>query len=1272
MTNHPTSPSPNRTIPDAWLPAARVGWLLYALFVLVIHVRSLPRYLSHLQMANGTVPTAWEWPTVGDVAVLQGWGIPLPLYAAYIATWSLLFVVVLYGTGLFVFWRRSHEVVALLVALALLSLSLELNSIDDALTLYDPRWAPPTDFNQMIGVTLLLWIGYLFPDGYYQPPWTKWLATAWIAMNLLWFVFPDIPLNHIYGETANRTPLATFLLIAGCFLTGTYAQFYRYRHMESAEQRAQTRWVLLGFLANFVPTTLHFVPLALFPQLLVAGAPRLIHILIAFPLANLAGLTVPITLTIALLRYRLWLVDPILNRAMVYTLLIAALTGIYGAALFLTERLLRLWLALPSELAIFAATVTAALLFLPAYHTLRRLVDRTFQREQIDVQTAFRTLQGEIRTIIALPELLQRLVARITEMLHATHGAIYLAEAADRFTLTESHGAAAALPVHVGVSPEQRQQLAQGLAVKLAAGATLHTLLIPLTAPQTDTGDPLVGILALGRRANGQPYTRDDRALLETMGVQAGTALTVARLVAEEQSRTAWRTSAAGRAATLAAELPTVPQALLPQLHELATRAHNDLETANTLRHLADAFTQRGAALAATLANGYYFLATGGREPAMIIVGLRTLVMELAKTPPLAWPEAAALQRPLATLLAGLQAETWLDILPACANPTAAFLHRSAADIGGITGVDSEAITELQLAQQSLQSAVAGLTAYAQTATVDDQLGLLVQTLDQLNTMIHYLPGALSPPVQTLVQRIAEHWRALITRQAAALRRQAQVVATLVTRRVFAPQLTDEHGAVTVIVALVNQGRGEAVDINVHLDTPLPHRDLRRDLHYDRLGEGTATLPRLAPGERRELAFTFVPTAETTIPLHFTIHYGDEESAAKQLRYHETVHLLPAADGFQPIPNPYVAGAPLRPHSATFVGRQSDMNFIHDALASRESNMALVLTGERRMGKTSLLQQLLVQIDAAYVPVYLDCQALAIEPGLGHLLFDLAEAIAVALEMTIPAATAFAERPSAFFERTFLPQVQQTLGQRRLLLLFDEFEELEARVDRERLEPELFPYLRHLIQHSGLATNANLMVLFAGTHQLHELNPDYWSAFFNVAHHRRLTFLQPEEARLLILQPVAPHLHYDDLALDQMFRLTGGHPYFLQLLCHVVVNEANREERTYVTLAHIHRALEGVFDLATSHLLYLWSGVAAEQKPLLVSAARVAQDGASFYSGDLAAGRTDQATQLTPQQVTTVLQHFVAQEILQPLPHSEGRYRFTLDLLRRWIARQLI
>ncbi|MCB0062497.1 MAG: hypothetical protein KDE19_10290, partial [Caldilineaceae bacterium] len=243
MNNYPTTYSPNRTIPDPWLPAVRVGWLIYALLVLTIHILGTPLYFAALQMPASLTVGAWEQPTLGDAAVLPTLGLSLSWYARYITAWALLYGVGLFAAGVFVFWRRSHEVVTLIVSLTLLSQSLGENSIDYLLEHHDALWSWPVEFNQMVGAVLLLWIGYLFPNGRLVPPWTKWLMIGWGIMNFLWFLFPQIPLNHLYGETAERHLLATFVLITSCYLTGLYAQLYRYRHVSTTEERAQTRWV---------------------------------------------------------------------------------------------------------------------------------------------------------------------------------------------------------------------------------------------------------------------------------------------------------------------------------------------------------------------------------------------------------------------------------------------------------------------------------------------------------------------------------------------------------------------------------------------------------------------------------------------------------------------------------------------------------------------------------------------------------------------------------------------------------------------------------------------------------------------------------------------------------------------------------------------------------------------------------------------------------------------------------------------------------------------
>ncbi|MCB0187017.1 MAG: hypothetical protein KDE31_22275, partial [Caldilineaceae bacterium] len=133
MTNHPTTPPPNRMIPQSWLPVARVGWLIYALIVLTIHLVGTPHYMTLLQTPEKLTVGAWERPTIGDAAALPALGLSLQWYARYITSWAVLYGITLFGAGIFVFWRRSHEVMAVIVSLTLLSYSLGENSIDHLL-----------------------------------------------------------------------------------------------------------------------------------------------------------------------------------------------------------------------------------------------------------------------------------------------------------------------------------------------------------------------------------------------------------------------------------------------------------------------------------------------------------------------------------------------------------------------------------------------------------------------------------------------------------------------------------------------------------------------------------------------------------------------------------------------------------------------------------------------------------------------------------------------------------------------------------------------------------------------------------------------------------------------------------------------------------------------------------------------------------------------------------------------------------------------------------
>jgi hypothetical protein len=303
-----------------------------------------------------------------------------------------------------------------------------------------------------------------------------------------------------------------------------------------------------------------------------------------------------------------------------------------------------------------------------------------------------------------------------------------------------------------------------------------------------------------------------------------------------------------------------------------------------------------------------------------------------------------------------------------------------------------------------------------------------------------------------------------------------------------------------------------------------------------------------------------------------------------------------------------------------------------------------------------------------YLPVFLDGQALGLEGGLTGLLYDIALEIVEVLDDQgidgeLPTLDDLAERPTHGFEKQFLPQVVQVLDGRVLLLLFDEFEELEMRVRGGELPPSVFSYLRHLMQHSQ-----NLAFLFAGTHRLEDLNADYWSILFNIALYQRVGTLDGGAARRLIVEPVQDcGPIYDELAIEKMLRVTGGHPYFLQLLCHALVNLHNRERRNYLTIEDVNRTLAEIVGLGEAHLAFLWGESTPPEQAVLLALARLLSAGEPGTQGAIAGLLEEFGLRLSQAGITEAIGQMVRREILQRAEQGANRYEFTVDLVRLWL-----
>lgn len=371
--------------------------------------------------------------------------------------------------------------------------------------------------------------------------------------------------------------------------------------------------------------------------------------------------------------------------------------------------------------------------------------------------------------------------------------------------------------------------------------------------------------------------------------------------------------------------------------------------------------------------------------------------------------------------------------------------------------------------------------------------------------------------------------------------------------------------------------------------------------------------------------------------------------------------------------SPYIAGKALSGVRG-FVGRDDVFQLVETVLQHSDSN-AIVLFGQRRIGKTSILLNLQSRLPSPpFVTVFFDLQDRARKP-LGEVSFELAQTIAQDLDLPSPDRTHF-DDSGAGFRDSFLPTAYEALGEeRRLVLLFDEFDVLDARLEEQLPETSaaraFIPAMRRLINEEP-----QLAFVFVVGRKADELSIEFMSAFKTARFHR-ITVLDPESVRRLVLTAQREGtLTFDERVPDRILALAAGHPFFTQLLCQLLFERAYRtldalsetgEEGAVpmVTLADVEAVVPDTWDAGEHIYEWIWDGLPPAERVIFSA---------------MAAG-TDEHTVITRERLLDVLQaqgiRILIRELelapktlieWQMLKEADGGYQFFVELMRRWVA----
>ncbi|MBD2505251.1 nSTAND1 domain-containing NTPase [Anabaena azotica] len=307
------------------------------------------------------------------------------------------------------------------------------------------------------------------------------------------------------------------------------------------------------------------------------------------------------------------------------------------------------------------------------------------------------------------------------------------------------------------------------------------------------------------------------------------------------------------------------------------------------------------------------------------------------------------------------------------------------------------------------------------------------------------------------------------------------------------------------------------------------------------------------------------------------------------------------------IPQVYCYQKPLVPENCTnlFKGRIDTLREIKNLSVSCQT---LLIHGERKIGKTSLLHQIPLLLDKSdIVPLLIDVQSAAsattikgFAANLAQQIIDSARRSPHRLNLPSPDSNKLSEDPFPALQ-TWLTQIERSYPSKRFLLCLDDFERLSEVVNATSSRAPL-NFIRHLMQHQK-----QWILLFSGSHQLSELDA-YWSDYLINTRALRMTYLQESEAHDLITKPIEDFTNiYEPEAVNKIIQTTRCQPYLVQLLCYELVELLNRDIRANrrqpstakATLADVQEIIPIALERGDQYFRELWTSLEESDRHLL-------------------------------------------------------------------------
>jgi hypothetical protein len=521
---------------------------------------------------------------------------------------------------------------------------------------------------------------------------------------------------------------------------------------------------------------------------------------------------------------------------------------------------------------------------------------------------------------------------------------------------------------------------------------------------------------------------------------------------------------------------------------------------------------------------------------------------------------------------------------------------------------------------------------------------LLSEQKKELSQLAEKVATEFYSPFDTIWQQTLNHFAQLIENEIALIQGSADLSIALINQKLFASNQKNE-----LYFEIMNTGQELADDVQVHI---------QKDELFELSQEKIPPINIIETDTKKEISISIIASQPGETIVKGKIIYSDKSAKEKAEAFSFPLLISKKERTFVPIENPYNAGNPIAGDAVhLYRGRQDAYDFIDQNILVKGNRHTIVCHGLRRTGKTSLLYRIVEKgfSDKRIAAVYLDIQGVYDEKDF---YLSLSDGINKALEMD--------HTPEINHFGDFKRFVKTLKTEKIIALLIDEFEELQMRVESNKMDKSVFSNIRHLMQHEP-----KLLFVFCGTHKLEEMAADYWSIFFNTALYLKINFLNKENTIQLITEPVSNQLTYDELAIEHIYKLTHGQPYLTQLICHTLVSDLNdNQKRNYANINDVDTAVDEIISSGSDNFSKsIWESTKPTEHLVLSTLAQLLTHKRLEDIGpEPIYQKISEISKTLPRQAyIKALDRLVTMDVLFD---RNARYGFTVALFRNWVYKR--